>query len=64
YVANGQVPDPGFKIGTHLSTPVRMGDGSVYGTLCCFSRSVHPTADINRLRYTASLLASKLEMRG
>ncbi|RYY72479.1 MAG: histidine kinase [Comamonadaceae bacterium] len=60
YVAGGLVPDPGIPIGTHLSTPVRLSDGSVFGTLCCFSRTVHAGADINRLRYTASLIAAKL----
>ena len=59
-VAAGKVPDPGFPIGTHLSTPVRLAGGEVYGTLCCFSRGVQPDADIERLRYTANLLAAKL----
>jgi hypothetical protein len=60
YVKSGKAHDPGFTIGTHLSTPVRLADGQVYGTLCCFSRGVHADADIDRLRYTASLLAAKL----
>jgi GAF domain len=60
YVASGKAPDPGFPIGTHLSTPVRLSDGEIYGTLCCFSRGVHADADIDRLRYTAKLLASRL----
>ncbi|MFY3385681.1 GAF domain-containing protein [Paracidovorax sp. MALMAid1276] len=62
YVAAGKAPDPGFPIGTHLSTPVRLAGGQLYGTLCCFSRGVQADADadINRLRYTANLLAQKL----
>ncbi|QJW84158.1 GAF domain-containing protein [Ramlibacter terrae] len=60
FVASKRVPDPGIPIGTHLSTPVRLSDGSVYGTLCCFSRTVQAGADIKRLQYTASLLAAKL----
>jgi len=60
YVASGQAPDPGFPIGTHLSTPVRMPDGSVYGTLCCFSRGVRAQTDIDLLRRTAHVLAAKL----
>ncbi len=60
YVASGQAPDPGFPIGTHLSTPVRLSGGTVYGTLCCFSRGVCADADIDRLRYTARLLADRL----
>lgn len=60
YIASGAAPDPGFAIGTHLSTPVRLSDGAVYGTLCCFSRGVQAGADIERLRYTANLIAAKL----
>lgn len=60
YLASGQAPDPGMPIGTHLSTPVRLPDGTVYGTLCCFSRGVQADADLARLRYTAGLLAAKL----
>lgn len=59
-IAAGKLPDPGFPVGTHLSTPVRLSDGGVYGTLCCFSRGVQAEVDIGRLRYTADLLASKL----
>jgi hypothetical protein len=60
YIASGQAPAPGMPIGTHLSTPVCLPDGTVYGTLCCFSRDVQTDADISRLRYTASLLAARL----
>ena len=60
YVRSGQAPDPGIPIGTHLSTPVRLSDGTVYGTLCCFSRGTRADADIDRLRYTARLLATRL----
>ncbi|MET1114521.1 MAG: GAF domain-containing protein [Comamonas sp.] len=60
FVASGQAPDPGFLIGTHLSTPVRCADGKVYGTLCCFSRGVKAKTDIDLLRRTASLLADRL----
>lgn len=59
-IAQGQAPDPGFPIGTHLSTPVRLPGGEIYGTLCCFSRTVNADADIQRLRYTANLIAEKL----
>jgi hypothetical protein len=60
YAGAGKAPDPGFPIGTHLSTPVRLSGGTVYGTLCCFSRGVQAEADIGRLRYTANLLAARL----
>lgn len=64
YVKAGQAPDPGFPIGTHLSTPVRLAGGKVYGTLCCFSRGLQADADIDRLRYTANLLGEKLSPGG
>ncbi|KRB35575.1 MULTISPECIES: GAF domain-containing protein [unclassified Acidovorax] len=60
YIASGKAPDPGFPIGTHLSAPVRLAGGKVYGTLCCFSRGVKADGDIDRLRYSANLLAQKL----
>lgn len=63
YVASGAAPDPGFRIGTHLSAPVCLADGTVYGTLCCFSQGVRAEADINRLRYTAGLLAERLNAK-
>lgn len=59
----GQLP---FPIGTHISTPVVLGNGEVYGTLCCFS--FHPQdqpnpEDLSRLQLTAQLAARKLELR-
>lgn len=60
YIASGRAPDPGFPIGTHLSTPIRLSSGVVYGTLCCFSRGICADADIERLRYSARLIAARL----
>lgn len=34
-----------LPIGAHLSVPIRMPDGSIYGTLCCFDRQ--PDATLN-----------------
>lgn len=53
-----------FRIGTHISTPIVLQSGQVYGTLCCFSFSpldpADPT-DLNRLKYTAKLTAEKID---
>ncbi|WP_200847940.1 GAF domain-containing protein [Rhizobium sp. 18055] len=49
-----------IPIGSHLSTPIVLEDGRLFGTLCCFSRSIRAEADIGRLRYSADLLASRL----
>jgi hypothetical protein len=62
-VEAGTVPDPGMEIGTHLSTPVLLGNGSVYGTLCCFSQEVKAGVgerDLQRLQIVAKLLAEDL----
>jgi len=55
-----------FPIGTHISTPVVLDSGEVYGTLCCFS--FHPKdrpnpEDLTRLQLSAQLTARKLDMR-
>jgi GAF domain-containing protein len=62
--ASGQAPAAPFPIGTHLSTPIVLSNGDVYGTLCCFSFAVSPEMshrDLQRLRYTAQLVAQKIE---
>lgn len=57
----GTVPTPPFPVGTHISTPIVLPDGSVYGTLCCFSFGVNPQStqqDLEVLRYAAQLTAN------
>lgn len=64
FIARGQAPDPGIPIGTHISTPIRLSGGGVYGTLCCFSAGVNPAVnqdDLRKLRYTAKLVAWAIE---
>ena len=61
--ARGEVPEAPIAIGTHLSTPIVLDDGQVYGTLCCFSFGVNPGVtqqDVKTLRYTAQLTAQKI----
>ena len=56
---------PGINIQTtHISTPIVLKDGEVYGTLCCFSFSPAENPDPNdlkRLQYTAQLTAGKID---
>lgn len=55
-----------FPIGTHISTPIVLRSGEVYGTLCTFSLAPkdHPNPnDLKMLRYTAKLAAEKIEGR-
>ncbi|RYX95818.1 MAG: diguanylate cyclase [Comamonadaceae bacterium] len=53
-----------FNIGTHISTPIVLRDGEVYGTLCSFSfaplDNPNPN-DLKNLRFTAQLTAQKID---
>ncbi|OPF63515.1 GAF domain-containing protein [Hydrogenophaga sp. H7] len=58
--------DVPFSIGTHISTPIVLASGEVYGTLCTFSQAPQGYPDPNDLkvlRYTAKLAAGKIEGR-
>lgn len=62
-VASGRAPATSFDIGTHLSVPVVLPDGTVYGTLCTIAFRVHPsvsTTDLASMRIAASVIASRL----
>jgi len=53
-----------IPIGAHLGVPIRLGDGRIYGTFCCFS--FEPDASLNErdlgmMRTLADLLGHQLE---
>jgi EAL domain-containing protein (putative c-di-GMP-specific phosphodiesterase class I) len=53
-----------IPIGAHLSVPIRLQDGHIYGVLCCFSHLPDLSLgerDLNMLRAFAEVLASHLE---
>jgi EAL domain-containing protein (putative c-di-GMP-specific phosphodiesterase class I) len=53
-----------IPIGAHLSVPIRLQDGSVYGTLCCFDRRADETLnerDLGMMRVFADFAARQLE---
>lgn len=55
-----------FRIGTFISTPIVLGSGEVYGTLCCFSHSAQEDPDtvhLQRLKYAAQLTANRIQRR-
>jgi GAF domain-containing protein len=55
-----------IPIGTHISTPVVLRNGEVYGTLCAFSFTPHEhpnPEDLRKLQYVAKLTAQKLEQQ-
>jgi hypothetical protein len=65
YVRAKAVPHTALRIGTHLSTPVVLRNGKVYGTLCCFSADVKADVspkELGRMRLTAQLLADDLRL--
>jgi len=54
----------GIPIGAHLSVPIRLGDGRVFGTFCCFSFAADPSLserDLRMMRVFASLLADQID---
>ncbi|MGE0496814.1 MAG: GAF domain-containing protein [Ramlibacter sp.] len=64
FLPAGAAPASPLRIGAHLSTPVVLRDGSVYGTLCCFSFTGNPDLsqrDLKKLQYTARLTAAKID---
>jgi GAF domain-containing protein len=53
-----------WPIGAHLSVPIRLADGSVYGTFCCFSRAPDPSLterDLALLRVFAEMAAQHVD---
>lgn len=62
--ASAGAPATPFPIGAHISTAIRLHDGSVYGTLCCFSRAPNPQLrqrDMTNLKHCAELVAHKID---
>jgi hypothetical protein len=64
-VKRGELFDAGIPIGAHLSTPVILPDGRVYGTVCCFSAAAQPDLQQSALaclRQCARLVARKVNV--
>lgn len=61
------IPDTAaIPIGKHLSVPIRLSDGRIYGTFCCFGYRNDPTLterDLNFMRAFADMVAHDLEAR-
>ncbi|MET0351478.1 MAG: GAF domain-containing protein [Rhizobacter sp.] len=59
------LPATDVKVGAHLSTPIRLPDGSIYGTLCCFSTAPNRhlrDRDLVNLRHCAQLVGRKVNV--
>lgn len=55
------------RIGSYVGFPLRLSDGSVYGTLCCASHSVDPRLaerDLGLMKELAGRLMANLERDG
>lgn len=66
FVQNGNVPEVGIQVGAHLSTPVVLPDGRIYGTVCCFSAAPQPDLQQSALaclRQCARLVARKVDLQ-
>ncbi len=53
-----------IPIGSHLSVPIRLADGRVYGTFCCFSFFADPSLgrrDLQMMKAFADLVADQLD---
>ena len=65
-VAAPLLKDLPFPIGSHLSPPLVLSNGEVYGTLCCFSHEPNGSVgfeDLTRLKLTARLAAQRLDSK-
>ena len=66
----GELPANDFRIGAHMSTPIILRGGAIYGTLCCFSLAPNEDLaqrDLGRLRMAAEMTArliDKANLRG
>lgn len=53
-----------LPVGAHLSVPIRLADGEVYGTFCCFSRSPDETLterDLSVMRVFAEMVGDQIQ---
>jgi EAL domain-containing protein (putative c-di-GMP-specific phosphodiesterase class I) len=51
-------------IGAYVAVPIRLWDGTLYGTLCCLSRSAEPSLnvrDVRFLRVLAEIVADQID---
>jgi EAL domain-containing protein (putative c-di-GMP-specific phosphodiesterase class I) len=55
-----------FPVGAHISVPIVLQDGAVYGTFCCFSTRAEPSLnqrDLEVLRVFADLASQNIEQQ-
>ncbi|MEG0976546.1 MAG: GAF domain-containing protein [Comamonas sp.] len=60
------LPATPFRVGAHLSTPIVLADGQIYGTLCCFSTQPDPSLreqDLQKLECVAKFTAKRIDVQ-
>ncbi len=60
------LPPTPFRVGAHLSTPIVLADGQIYGTLCCFSTQPDPDLrehDLKKLECVAKFTAKRIDVQ-
>jgi len=53
-----------LPVGAHMSVPIRLRDGSVYGTFCCFSHAPNGTLnerDLGMMRVFAEMVGEQIQ---
>ena len=64
--AKARLPDTPFRVGAHISAPIVLADGQVYGTLCTFSMAADPSLtdkDLKKLECVARVAAKRIDLR-
>ena len=59
-----QLPATPFRVGAHLSAPIVLNSGRVYGTLCCFSQAADESLsqrDLQKLECVARVAAKRID---
>ncbi|MFC3282610.1 sensor domain-containing phosphodiesterase [Litchfieldella rifensis] len=62
--AQGLLATAAVPVGAHLSVPIKLSDGSVYGTLCCFSFQPNTSLDerdLGMMRAFSVIAADQVE---
>ena len=64
--AFAKLPATPFRVGAHLSTPIVLASGKVYGTLCCFSQAADESLtakDLQKLECVARITARRIDIK-
>lgn len=54
-----------MPVGSHMSVPIRLRNGEIFGTFCCFSHTPNPAlepGDIDKMQVFARMVSQELEV--